>query len=159
MALIQTRGHVFDISELENYYPPKWQTLSLWHLYVFSSIVMSRKDRFPVASSRWSSLSQRLPGQFGLQGVSVYPVHPTPVCTHALTRTVSLGVFFHPHRTFSMLGLTYLYICNFHTNHWQRLLSWTTGSHPYAAGQRVRQVFPGEKSELVSIHLCYSVLI
>lgn len=42
------------------------------------------------ASSGWFALSQRLPGQSGIQGVPVHPVHPARFLSNALPRTVSL---------------------------------------------------------------------
>lgn len=42
------------------------------------------------ASSGWFALSQRLPGQSGIQGVPVHPVHPARFLSNALPRTVSV---------------------------------------------------------------------
>lgn len=62
--------------------------LSVW---VFAS--SCRENRFSVTSGVRLAVGQRLPQQFGLPGVSVHAVHPPPLCSHALPRTVSPTVF------------------------------------------------------------------
>lgn len=50
---------------------------------------VSRENWFPAAPSCRPAVGQRLPEQFGLQGVSVHTVHPSLLLSHALPWTVS----------------------------------------------------------------------
>lgn len=48
-----------------------------------------RKNRIPASTSGWSAICSWLLSQPSLQGVSVHPVHPACILTHALSRAVS----------------------------------------------------------------------
>lgn len=65
---------------------PKYRKHPLFKICDFCllSLCVFRENWFPAASGRRLALSQRLSGQFGLQGLPVHPVHPTPVFPHAL---------------------------------------------------------------------------
>lgn len=57
----------------------------------FTSLSCARRAHWVhAASSGRSALSQRLPGQFGIQSVPVHPVHPPRFLSNALARTVSV---------------------------------------------------------------------
>lgn len=65
---------------------------SFFSLYFSSPKHAHRAYRLHTASSGWSPLSQRFPGEFGIPGVPVHPVHPTCLLPYALPRTVSMTV-------------------------------------------------------------------
>lgn len=52
-------------------------------LGAFVSVSLFRENRVPVAASGGTSLCSRLPRKPSFQGVPVYPVHPSPLSSHA----------------------------------------------------------------------------